>query len=109
MKEPVKRSLSLLLAFTLLLAAAPMGWLADIDWHWPDFSRLFTFTSRAATIVDSGTCGSNLTWTLDSDGLLTISGTGEMASYSYNNHEHYTTAPWGGSVSNCERIKTVKI
>ena len=38
----------------------------------------------AAEIVDSGTCGKygdNLTWTLDSDGLLTISGEGEMADY----------------------------
>ena len=36
------------------------------------------------TIVDSGNCGkdgSNVTWTLDSAGLLTISGTGEMADY----------------------------
>ena len=29
-------------------------------------------------IVDSGKCGDNLTWTLDKDGLLEISGTGEM-------------------------------
>jgi hypothetical protein len=32
-------------------------------------------------IVDSGTCGDNLTWTLTDDGLLTISGEGEMADY----------------------------
>ena len=37
-------------------------------------------------IVNSGTCGENLTWTLDSAGLLTISGTGEMwdSAFSYN-------------------------
>lgn len=29
----------------------------------------------------SGTCGDNLTWTLDDEGTLTISGTGEMLSY----------------------------
>ena len=34
--------------------------------------------AQAAEIVDSGTCGDNLTWTLDSDGLLTISGKGKM-------------------------------
>lgn len=28
--------------------------------------------------VASGICGSNLTWTLDSDGLLTVSGEGKM-------------------------------
>ena len=31
--------------------------------------------------VDSGTCGDNLTWTLDDEGTLTISGTGEMEDY----------------------------
>lgn len=29
-----------------------------------------------AAIVDAGICGDNLTWTLDSDGALIISGTG---------------------------------
>jgi len=29
--------------------------------------------------IDSGTCGENLTWTLDSEGTLTISGIGEMS------------------------------
>ena len=39
-------------------------------------------------IVDSGTCGENLTWTLDSEGMLTISGTGEMDDY------ESSTIPW---------------
>ena len=43
---------------------------------------LFPFTAAAADIVDSGACGENLTWTLDADGVLTISGTGPMALYS---------------------------
>ena len=34
--------------------------------------------ASAADIVASGECGDNLTWTLDTDGLLTISGTGGM-------------------------------
>lgn len=33
---------------------------------------------RIAEIVDSGMCGSNLTYNLDSNGVLTISGTGDM-------------------------------
>ena len=33
-----------------------------------------------AEIVDSGTCGDNLTWEIDNEGLLTISGFGEMNS-----------------------------
>ena len=44
---------------------------------------VLSMPASAANIVDSGYCGgegdgTNLTWTLDSDGLLTISGEGEM-------------------------------
>ena len=51
-------------------------------------ATLLPATALAADIVDSGTCGatgdgSNLTWTLDSDGVLTISGTGKMKDYEY--------------------------
>ena len=34
-----------------------------------------------STIVERGTCGYNLNWTLDNEGLLTISGVGEMTSH----------------------------
>lgn len=34
-----------------------------------------------ATVSHSGTCGENVTWSLDSDGVLTISGTGAMGDY----------------------------
>ncbi|MCR4663795.1 MAG: leucine-rich repeat domain-containing protein, partial [Paludibacteraceae bacterium] len=38
----------------------------------------------------SGTCGDNLTWTLDTEsGILTISGTGAMTNYTYSSN-----APW---------------
>ncbi len=52
------------------------------------------------TIVDSGNCGkdgSNVTWTLDSTGLLTISGEGQMADNAGG------TAQWGN------RAKSVSI
>ena len=45
-------------------------------------SAAFAATVFAAEIVQSGTCGDNVTWTLDRDGLLTISGTGAMEDYS---------------------------
>lgn len=59
----------------------------------------------AADIVASGTCGAqgdNLTWTLDSDGTLTISGTGEMHDYYYVFSD--TQAPW---FDYNQQIKTV--
>ncbi|MBO4867347.1 MAG: leucine-rich repeat domain-containing protein [Ruminococcus sp.] len=41
----------------------------------------FDLIASAAVTKASGTCGANLTWTLDDEGTLTISGTGEMANY----------------------------
>ena len=49
----------------------------------------------SANAEKSGTCGPNLKWYLTDDGVLTISGKGEM--YDFSN-----TAPWG--YSNIERI-----
>ncbi len=34
--------------------------------------------AHAAEIIDSGECGENVTWTLDSEGVLTIEGEGDM-------------------------------
>ena len=45
----------------------------------------------AADIVGSGTCGNNLTWTLDNKGTLTISGIGEMNNY---DNTYSNQAPW---------------
>ena len=41
-------------------------------------------------VIASGTCGSNLTWTLDATGLLTISGKGAMAGYNFSDAPWYT-------------------
>ena len=53
--------------------------------------------AAAATVVDSGNCGDNVTYTLDSDGLLTISGTGSMYGYYLKSDggKYVTAAPWG--------------
>ena len=57
----------------------------------------------AADIVDSGYCGGegdrkNLTWTLDSEGTLTIYGNGKMADYEYHG------GPWAST-----KVKSVSI
>ena len=54
------------------------------------------------SIVASGTCGENLTWTLDDTGLLTISGTGEMADWEWFN---YCDSPWYRQRMNINEIK----
>ena len=56
-------------------------------------ASLLPATALAADIVASGTCGaegdgSNLTWTLDSEVVLTISGSGDMHDYVYSSPWH---------------------
>lgn len=57
-----KKTISLVLALLMVFSLLPLSALAD------------------STIVDSGKCGKDLTWTLDDAGVLTITGTGEMTS-----------------------------
>ncbi len=45
------------------------------------FCFTLTAPAQAAAVMKTGTCGENLTWTLDDTGLLTISGTGDMLDY----------------------------
>ena len=76
----MKRLLSWLLAALMLLTMLPTaGWADD---------------------TASGTCGENLTWTLSDDGVLTISGTGDMTDY----YSYSEFAPWH---EYADRIQTV--
>ena len=71
-----KRILSILLAALMLLSAVPLGM---VD------TACAAETSGVAAqsyYVAGGQCGDDLTWTLDSSGILTISGTGPMYNYS---------------------------
>ncbi len=89
MKQTCKRILSL--ALCLLLCAA-----------------LLPGAVWAAEIVDSGTCGKNLTWTLDSAGKLTISGTGKMEDYEFGKGPFDAPSPWFDYAER-NAIKTVVI
>ena len=71
-----KRLLSLVLAFCLALSLAPAAF--------------------AANIVDSGTCGadadgSNIAWTLDADGNLTVTGAGLLQKKAFQNRKDIVT------------------
>ena len=59
--------------------------------------------STSATVVASGKCGDNLTWVLDTNGLLTISGEGAMDDYDFYNQSS-TRAPW---TEYANQIKTI--
>lgn len=73
MKQIRKRILCIFAAAALICSALPQ--------HIP--------AAQAAEIVDSGTCGSEAVWTLDSGGVLTVSGTGTM--YGLNSQHEI---PW---------------
>ena len=62
-------------------------------------------------VISSGTCGDNLTWTLDNEGLLTISGTGDMYAFSmygspwYSNKDTVSRIVIENGVTNTSEIK----
>ena len=84
-----KRILSMLLVLLMVVTLVPMG------------------ASAETTIVASGSCGvmdgnygevtDNVKWSLDSSGVLTISGSGEMAWYGCVDGEE-GLSPWGQNV-----------
>lgn len=76
----MKRFLGTLLCLCMLLTLLPVN-------------------ALAAETVSSGSCGSNLTWELDSDGTLTISGTGEM-----KDCYHGDEAPWMTERTKIKRV-----
>lgn len=57
-----------------------------------------TIATDTTDVTASGTCGDNLTWTLEG-GVLTIAGEGEMTdyvdTYRQSDEAHISSAPWG--------------
>jgi len=60
----------------------------NADW------KQFTNIQAMACSAGSGTCGTNLTWNLSCDGVLTISGIGDMADYEMPWGDTGNGAPW---------------
>ena len=59
-----------------------------------------TAEEETATLMAySGTCGENVTWTLDDEGTLTISGTGAMSDYAED-----SAAPWDSHRSQIKQV-----
>lgn len=108
-KLKMKRFLGLVLTFALVLTSVPLTGLAETE------QSAVTSEEDAENepvvlsedgIVASGTCGENLTWELDSEGTLTISGTGDMCDFEYNQSNHVVSSPW---FDICDQIITLKI
>ena len=97
----MKRLLSLLMVAVLLLTAIPIVPAFAVETA--DVAVAFEETVTAepmlaaepeddtpVTVIDSGVCGELLTWELDSNSVLTISGEGEMTDYTFG----YRNPPW---------------
>ncbi len=54
----------------------------------------FVMPAHAAKTVASGSCGENVTWRLDSDGVFTVSGSGPMSNYSTYSDEIGASYSW---------------
>ena len=74
MKNRFKKTVSAIIALLMIAALLPAG-----------------FVSFAET--SNGTCGERLTWTMDDDGNLVISGTGAMDDFMFR-------GPWGYAARN---------
>lgn len=93
MMKKGKKILSILLSMILVLGLVPAdgaGFVLEKMGAWIE-------VQAAETVSASGTCGDNLTWELSEDGVLTISGTGEMDDWNgtwrspwYNNRDQIT-------------------
>ena len=77
-----KKILSIFLVLCLVVTLLPVGAFAD-------------------STPTSGKCGDNLTWKLDGDGTLTISGTGKMEDYDYLNDYD---VPWADFLASIEKV-----
>ena len=79
----MKKILSVLLAFCMVIALTPLSARAD----------------------NSGSCGKNAYWTLDDEGTLTISGTGATDScYSFVYNQAVNVAPWIDYMDDIRRV-----
>ncbi len=89
----LKKLLALVLCLAMVLSVLPMSVLAaEASAPRPD---------EPASVIGSGSCGDNLSWTLTDAGVLTITGTGNMTEWSST-----SAVPW---YSNRSSIKTVSI
>ena len=88
MKGFIKKSTAILLTVLMLLTVAPLngfvkaGILAFAE-------ETTTPAKEEGSALYSGTCGSDLTWSLYGDGRLVISGTGTMYGLSYEDWQGY--------------------
>lgn len=76
--------------------------IADDNWPLVNADMIYAQEGQVdTTVLDSGECGDNVTWILTSDGVLTISGYGELEGWG-----NYKKIPW---YNYADQIFTVNI
>lgn len=104
----LKKILSVFLVVLMVLTSAPLEGLVGLEL---DFSGLFAVKAEAATsstYLTSGFCGDtsegsdgkNISWTLDENGVLTVTGTGKMAKEAFKYDQRIKEAVIGDSITN---------
>ena len=70
-------------------------------------ARCYNVEEEEVEIVASGTCGTNLTWTLDAEGTLAISGVGAMDDYIFFGtfDDEREAPPWGSVGSSIKKVE----
>ena len=108
----MKKWLAMLLSIVLTVQLVVPAWAADGGAEQPE---------TVASTVKSGMCGDNLTWTLNDDGVLAISGTGGMTGYPPSQSpwaaakiksvviESGVTSIGNNAFSNCSGLSSVEI
>ena len=66
--------------------------------HWYDEGSEPEKPTEPSEVIASGTCGENLTWTLDGNGTLTISGTSPMDNYYFDERAPWCSQGYGSEV-----------
>ncbi len=87
------RLLAWLITLTMLCELLPLGTFAQSDIGQSLAQAVAqNLEEENSEAITAGKCGDSLTWSLSSDGTLTISGTGDM--YDYNAVPPYNISPW---------------
>lgn len=77
------RLLAAVLALTMLCEMLPLAAFAQSDIGQAVTAAVQEIGEENSTVTNTGSCGENVTWSLDSDGVVTVSGTGEMSNYGW--------------------------
>lgn len=93
--------------FKIYYKAGQAGWSSPTMEDWdgnPVPTAPFDPADLDAVPISSGSCGESITWVLEKDGTLTLTGSGPMSDYYSFNYGSDYQAPWSGSAPLITRI-----